>query len=84
VLVAALELYRARHGHYPQRLAELVPEELEALPKDPFGGREFRYALTGPPAYRLYSVGPNLMDEGGMAPAGTEGEDGDLVFSEPE
>jgi len=31
-IVAALELYKAKHGAYPERLQELVPEYLPAVP----------------------------------------------------
>ena len=31
-IVAALERHRAVHGQYPERLSDLVPEELPALP----------------------------------------------------
>jgi hypothetical protein len=45
-----------------------VPTDLAALPKwlriDPFSGRDFVYAPRGAD-YRLYSVGPNLIDDGG-------------------
>jgi hypothetical protein len=31
--------YRQKHGHYPERLEQLVPEFLPAMPVDPRGGR---------------------------------------------
>jgi hypothetical protein len=45
-LVLALRLYRDRHGHWPERGADLVPEFLSAEPFDPFTGRPFAYERT--------------------------------------
>jgi hypothetical protein len=38
----ALEQYRAKHGKYPDRLDELVPEQLPRIPRDPRNGQPFR------------------------------------------
>lgn len=61
----ALEQYRAAHGNrYPTHLAELVPASLDAVPADPFDGQPLRYRQAGP-GYVLYSIGPDLKDDGG-------------------
>ncbi len=39
----ALERYRQKHGHWPEELAELVPEQLAAVPVDPFDGQPLHY-----------------------------------------
>lgn len=67
----ALELYRRRHGAYPARLDDLVPNFLPALPIDRFDGQPLRYLLTddGP---LLYSVGADRIDDGGAAPVNEE------------
>jgi len=73
----ALERFRgARQNAYPDSLAELCPDFLPHIPKDPFDGQPLRYhrAATG---YKLYSVGQNLRDEGGLR--GASGE-GNIVF----
>lgn len=60
----ALAAYRADHGWYPDRLAELVPPYLAAEPVDAFTGGTLCYEghVCG---YRLWSVGRNGRDDGG-------------------
>ena len=60
----AVERYRLVHGVCPERLADLVPDYLDAVPMDPFDGEPLRYRRleTG---YMVYSVGRNLVDDGG-------------------
>lgn len=60
----ALQEYRGRHGDYPQTLAALAPGILPVVPNDPYSGYPLVYR-PGREGYRLYSVGPNLKDEGG-------------------
>ena len=63
-LVVALQLHRREHGAFPERLDALVPDELEAVPLDPFDGRPFRYDAK---RRIVYSVGKNLVDDGGSS-----------------
>jgi len=65
LLVAALELYRARTQEYPASLADLVPGILKALPPDPWSSEPFRYARITATEYKLYSVGADKEDDGG-------------------
>jgi hypothetical protein len=60
----ALEIYERRHGQYPESLDALAPEILPAAPKDPFSHKPLRYQRTGS-RYALYSIGPDLKDDGG-------------------
>ncbi|NQT17173.1 MAG: hypothetical protein HQ582_30750 [Planctomycetes bacterium] len=60
----ALAAYRADHGGYPEKLAELVPEYVDEVSRDVFTEDELRYALIDDD-YLLYSVGPNGEDEEG-------------------
>lgn len=63
----ALELYRREHGEYPASLDELVPAFLPAVPPDRFTGEPLHYAVVeGRP--RLWSVGADRDDDGGVAP----------------
>lgn len=39
----AVELYRRRHGAWPESLEQLVPEFLDAVPVDPFTGKALEY-----------------------------------------
>ena len=59
----ALAAYRADHGKYPERLADLRPK-YRAETRDPFsdGDLIYRPAADG---FLLYSVGPNGKDDGG-------------------
>ena len=66
---AALELFELREGRYPDRLDELVPQDLPDLPADPFGraGAPLAWgAVTaGPATHVLYSLGPDRIDQQG-------------------
>ncbi len=76
----ALAVYRARHGHYPEKLDALVPELLPEVPQDLFASGPLKYRRTKQ-GFLLYSVGPSGKDHGGQ-----EGEhiwNGDLVFRLP-
>ena len=65
-LELALQEYRKKAGRYPDRLEALAPAVLAAVPRDPFTGNPFVYRRTGA-RYLLYSVGPDLRDDGGRA-----------------
>lgn len=54
----AVGLFRDQHGRLPATLAEMMPEFLPALPKDPFTDKPMRYVVFGE-KYRLYSAGRN-------------------------
>ena len=60
----AVQRYRLATGHLPDALADLVPTYLDAVPEDPFDGRELRYEKleTG---FVVYSVGEDRRDDGG-------------------
>ncbi len=68
-LALAIELHRHRNGVYPNSLDELVPGELETLPRDTINEMNFGYRRTsndgGDPDYILYSAGDNGIDDGG-------------------
>ncbi len=63
-LAFALAAYRAEHGAYPAKLAELTPKYVATIPKDRFNDGDLHYSLQGG-GYLLYSVGPNGKDDGG-------------------
>lgn len=72
----ALERRRAATGAYPERLADLVPAQLPALPLDPWTGRPFVYKPRAAPAgqpphawpFVLYALGADRTDHGGLPP----------------
>lgn len=63
----AIRLYQLDNGHRPASLAELVPAYLPSMPLDPFSDDDapLQYIADGD-APRLYSIGPNGVDDGGM------------------
>ncbi len=63
-LIGSINRFERRTGNYPETLDALVPEYLEAVPRDPFDGQPFRY---NPARGVVYSVGKNLEDGGGQA-----------------
>ncbi len=63
-LITALRRHELKHGCPPANLTALVPEFLSAVPADPFDGRPFRYAAD---RRIIYSVGPDLADDGGSS-----------------
>lgn len=61
-LALAVECYRRRRGRLPATLDALVPGILRSVPLDDFDGSPMRYSAK----HRwVYSVGPDLIDEGG-------------------
>ena len=64
VLAFALAAFRYEHHAYPKELRELLPDCIDAIPKDCFNGADLHYEARGD-GYLLYSVGPNGKDEGG-------------------
>ena len=79
----ALELFKLREGRYPDRLDELVPTDLAALPPDPYApqGRPLAWGRTRalPASRLLYSLGPDRLDGRG-APYDPLERRGDLVY----
>lgn len=63
----ALTMFKADRGRYPQRLEELVPACLPALPLDPFAAGPLRYRLEPDGAFTLYSVDADRRDDGGQS-----------------
>lgn len=63
-LAAALAVYRAGHGEYPDRLDQLVPDIIPTLPVDLFHETSFLYKRDAD-GYLLYCVGPNGRDDDG-------------------
>lgn len=59
---AAVERYRLRNGHLPDKLADLVPAFMAEVRLDPFDGAPLRYQPKGN-GYLLYSVGDDMKDD---------------------
>ena len=75
-LAVACNRFEQARGRRPESLAELVPEYLGEVPRDPFAGAPFRYSAE---KGRAWSVGKNLTDEGGSTRV--KGSDKEYVAS---
>lgn len=62
----AVERYRLAYGKLPENIEALVPEFLTEIPLDSMTGAPLHYVLDPSAGYRLYSVGPNRIDDGGV------------------
>jgi len=62
----AVQRFRKANGKLPQSLDELVPDYLPSVPLDPFDGQPLRYVIDEAGAFRVYSLGRNRTDEGGV------------------
>ena len=67
-----VERFRLAHsGALPEKLAELVPAFLTAVPLDPYDAQPLRYKkLTH--GYVVYSIGPDRHDDGGAEPPASD------------
>ncbi|RJP39552.1 MAG: hypothetical protein C4547_03485 [Phycisphaerales bacterium] len=81
--VVAILRFQGRHHRLPDRLSELVPEFLDALPPDIYTGEALVYRVTDAGAgFTLYSIGNDRRDSGGSHTDELPGA-GDLVFWPP-
>jgi hypothetical protein len=60
----AVERFRLAHGKLPEKLDELVPQFLSAVPSDPFDGQPLRYHRLDK-GYLIYSIDSDGEDNGG-------------------
>ena len=65
-IACALERYRLQRGAYPEKLDDLRPQLITAIPHDLVVGHTPHYSRSGD-AFKLYSVGWDGMDHGGVA-----------------
>ena len=65
-IALALTAYRAEHRRYPDTLADLAAAGWD-IPDDPFTGQPYIYRLEGE-GFIVYSVGPDMADDGGLLP----------------
>ncbi len=78
--LAKILRWRLAHHRFPKDLVEAGVEL-----KDPFSGRPLRYRASGD-SVRVWSVGPNLVDDGGIARSevtGRQTDDWDIVGAYP-
>jgi hypothetical protein len=78
VTVLAVLTYKAKEGHFPESLQQLVAAGLlPQMPMDPYNNAPLVYRIVGDD-FILYSVGTDMVDNGGV-PCKWE-ETGDHVF----
>lgn len=65
ITAIALKRYQLKHGDYPSSLADLVPQFLSSVPRDPVDGQPLRYRRMADGRFLLYSIGENGKDDGG-------------------
>ena len=65
-IALALAAYKADHKEYPGSLSLLAPDYIKSVPNDVFSDKPPLYSPT-PSGYTLYSVGPNMTDDGGKS-----------------
>ncbi len=83
-VMLALETYRSRFRAYPDSLQELPAKLGRKLPVDIFSGHNFVYKRLDR-GFLLYSIGPNLKDEGGLVVVASRNSrgavpEGDIVW----
>jgi hypothetical protein len=61
----AARRYRLKHGELPTKLTQLVPDFLPQVPLDSFDGKPLRTSIKNGELV-IYSVGKNLVDDGGV------------------
>ena len=78
----AIERCRLATGKLPDVLSELVPVYLDAVPTDPYDGKDLRYEKLGV-GFVVYSIGEDLRDDGGseeLQAINKRGESWDVTF----
>jgi hypothetical protein len=79
LLAAAMTACRIKTGALPENLDKLSPKFIETIPTDPFDGKPLRMIRTKEGGAILYSIGPDLKDDGGKA-FDTDKRTGDMTF----
>jgi hypothetical protein len=67
VVISALWRYREANGGLPVALTELVPDYLAAIPHDLMDGQPIRYRRLEDGGCRVWSIGKDRIDDGGVA-----------------
>lgn len=63
-VLLALEMFKRKHGGYPQTLEELIPDYFAAPLLGPASGKPFGYSRSGK-TFRFYSFGKDMKDDNG-------------------
>ena len=73
----AIERHRLTAGAVPETLDEIPHTFMKSIPLDPFDNQPIRYNTTEE-GYRVYSIGENAIDDGGVE--GADRYTGDIVM----
>ncbi len=80
--VLEIEKYYIKHKKYPSRLDEIISRDFPELLLDPFSDKSLIYIKNNDRSYKLYSVGSDMIDNGGIKRKGKKLKIGeDIVFS---
>jgi|GEM_PF-1475418 len=87
-VACAVTGYSRVHGEPPERLDQLVPDFLSAVPIDPFDGKPLRYRREGA-SWVVWSVGSDMKDDNAAwhefkYRKGEERKGGDIYFKSTE
>jgi len=77
-VVVAAGRWRAEKGEWPERLEALIPGYLKEVPVDIYSGKRVLY-VRGEKGVRVYSVGRNRYDDGGMRGTLKDGREADDI-----
>jgi hypothetical protein len=83
MVACALEQFRLEHGAYPKALSGLAACSLSSSCRDPMSGAPLRYEHEADQVFKLWSVGLNGCDDGGVMPVQKNEADGDWVWPQP-
>jgi hypothetical protein len=83
IVACALERYHLAHGEFPERLDQLAPQCVAQVPLDPMNRQSLHYQRTDDGWFRLYSVGPNGVDDGGLFKAKSSEQEKDWPWPVP-
>jgi hypothetical protein len=73
-ILCAAERYRLKHQCYPETLDALIPEFMESVPHDIMDGKPMRYQRDSDGGCRVWSIGMNRVDDGGVFDPKTAGK----------
>ncbi len=73
-----IEKYYLKNRKYPDTLKEL--SNYKNLLLDPYSEKPFLYKKINNKSYKLYSIGRNLIDDGGVPITLNKNKDQDIVF----
>lgn len=78
----ALYRYRAKHSRFPEKLGDMVPEFIAAVPPDPFDGKPLKLRQTDHGA-TVYSIGPETTDKREAPWFDIDKKQGEIAFTVP-